>query len=104
MLRFLASRVFQALLTVFALTFVVFVIGRTTGNPADSLLSLDASPAEREAFIKREGLDQPVLTQFWVYATNAVRGDFGVSLRTRRPVVELVGPRLVNSLSLVTVA
>lgn len=104
MTRFLLSRLFQSFVTVLALSFLVFAIGRTTGNPADTLLSLDATAAEREAFIKREGLDQPLAYQFWVYVSNAAQGDFGVSLRTRRPVVELVGDRLVSSLTLVSVA
>ncbi len=103
MTRFMLSRVVQALLTVLVLTFVIFMIGRLTGNPADTMLPSDAPPAQREALIERMGLNQPVLQQYWLYISDFVRGDFGTSVRTGGPVIDLVFPRLVNSLALVSV-
>ena len=96
----LLVRVFQAILTLVAASFVVFSLARLTGSPADTMLPMDATPSEREALITRLGLDQPLSEQYWRYLKDAVRGDFGVSLRTKRPVTELVGDRLWNSLKL----
>ncbi|HET7690842.1 MAG TPA: ABC transporter permease [Nocardioidaceae bacterium] len=103
MTRFLLSRLVQAVLTVFVLTFVIFLIGRVTGNPADTMLPNDAPAAQRAALIERMGLDQPLLQQYWLYIGDFVRGDFGTSVRTGGPVVDIVFPRLVNSIALVSV-
>ena len=104
MLKFTLVRLFQALLTLLAASFVVFALARVTGSPADTMLPMDATPAEREAMIKRLGLDLPLVQQYWLYLKDALRGDFGVSLRTKRPVVELVQDRLFNSLKLASAA
>jgi peptide/nickel transport system permease protein len=64
------------------------------------MLPMDATPAERDALISRLGLNQPVVYQYWRYVQDALRGDFGLSLRTKRPVTELVFDRLGNSLKL----
>ena len=90
MIKFTLVRLFQALLTLLAASFVVFALARITGSPADTMLPMDATPVEREAMIQRLGLDLPLVQQYWLYLKDAVRGDFGVSLRTKRPVVELV--------------
>lgn len=96
MIKFTLVRLFQAVLTLLAASFVVFALARVTGSPADTMLPMDATPAEREAMIKRLGLDLPLVQQYWLYLQDAARGDFGVSLRTKRPVVELVQDRLFN--------
>lgn len=104
MLKFLLMRFFQAVLTLLAASFIVFALARLTGSPADTMLPMDATPAEREALITRLGLDQPLAYQYWLYLKDAIRGDFGASLRTRRPVTELVWDRLFNSLKLASAA
>jgi peptide/nickel transport system permease protein len=104
MTRFLAMRVVQALITLLVASFIVFALARLSGNPADILQSPESTPAERVAFIKRMGLDKPLVLQYWIYLKNALQGDFGVSLRTGRPVTELVFERLFNSLRLASAA
>jgi peptide/nickel transport system permease protein len=100
MLKFLISRLAQALATLILVSFVIFILGRITGSPVDTILPLDASDEDRSALIEELGLDRPVLYQYWIYVKGAIRGDFGTSLRTGRPVGELVFPRLWNSLRL----
>jgi peptide/nickel transport system permease protein len=104
MIKFTLVRLFQAILTLAAASFVVFALARLTGSPADTMLPMDATPAEREALIARLGLNLPITQQYWLYLRHAVRGDFGVSLRTKRPVTELVRDRLFNSVKLASVA
>ena len=48
-------------------SFVVFTLGRVTGNPVDTMLPIEASAKDREAFIARMGLDRPILVQYWIY-------------------------------------
>jgi peptide/nickel transport system permease protein len=104
MARFLLARIFQAALTLLASSFIVFALVRTSGNPVDMILPAEATPAERQAFIQRMGFDRPIPYQYAAFLRDAVRGDWGTSLRTRRPAVELVSERFVNSIKLATAA
>jgi peptide/nickel transport system permease protein len=104
MLRFAAARLAQALLTLVASSLLVFALVRTSGSPADLLLPAEASPAERQAFIRRMGFDRPLHHQYAAFLAHALRGDWGRSLRTGRPATELVGERFWNSLKLATAA
>lgn len=99
-MRVICLRLLRAAVTLLVASAVVFGLARLSGSPADVMLPVDANPAEREAFIRRMGLDRPILVQYGIYLKHAVTGDFGVSLRTGRPVTELVQSRLRNSIKL----
>jgi peptide/nickel transport system permease protein len=102
MLAVIASRLLQAFLTLLLTSIVVFVLARTSGNPVDLVLPPEATPAERQAFIERNGLDRPLPVQYAVFVTGALQGDFGTSIRTRQPAVDLVMQRLPRTLTLAT--
>ena len=65
--RFVCLRLIQAAATLVVASFVVFTLGRVTGNPVDTMLPIEASAKDREAFIARMGLDRPILLQYWIY-------------------------------------
>lgn len=102
MLRFLLRRLLQAALALLAVSAIVFLLSRVTGNPVDTLLPIDATPADRAELSESLGLNQPLLVQYGTFVSGAIRGDFGVSVRTGRPVTELVADRIVNSVILTT--
>jgi peptide/nickel transport system permease protein len=102
MLLVAASRLLQAILTLLLTSMIVFVLARTSGNPVDLVLPVEATAAERQAYIVRHGLDRPLPVQYGAFLAGALRGDFGVSLRTRRPAAELVFARLGRTLALAT--
>lgn len=102
MTAFLVRRVLQGLLTLFVVSVIVFSLARLTGNPADVLLPIDLTAADRQLFISSLGLDRPVLVQYGLYLQNAARGDFGASVRNRLPVTDLVADRVGNSILLAT--
>jgi peptide/nickel transport system permease protein len=104
MLRFVVARIGQALLTLLASSFIIFALVHTSGSPVDLILPSEATRAEREAMIRRLGLDRPLVHQYGVFLWNLIRGDAGKSLRTGRPAAELVKLRLANSLKLATAA
>jgi peptide/nickel transport system permease protein len=104
MLAFVAARVGQALFTLLASSMIVFALVRTSGSPVDLILPPDSTPAEREAMIRRLGLDRPLAYQYGAFLSSALQGDWGKSLRTGRPATELVKERLGNSLKLATAA
>jgi peptide/nickel transport system permease protein len=104
MVRFLSIRILQAFLTLLGTSVMIFALARVSGSPADVVLPAEATPAEREAYIKRMGLDRPLPYQYWLFLRDAAQGDWGTSIRTAKPATELVGERLGNSLKLATVS
>jgi peptide/nickel transport system permease protein len=101
MQRYIVQRLLQGLLLLFMVAAIVFFLGRFTGNPVDLMLPEDATEADRLALIETLGLDKPYHEQFIRFIRNIVRGDFGTSIRYRRPVTEIFFSRLPNTLKLV---
>ena len=101
MRRFIVQRLLQGVLLVFLVTTIVFFLGRLTGNPADMVLPEDATEEDRQEMIETLGLDGPLHTQFLIFIGNAVQGDLGLSIRYRRPAVDVFFSRLPNTLQIV---
>jgi len=100
MTRFIVTRVAQSLVVLAVLSVVVFLLARTTGDPLTLILPMSATDediANARAYL---GLDRPLLEQYLSFVGRAVQGDFGTSLRARRPVWELIEQRLPSSLKL----
>jgi peptide/nickel transport system permease protein len=99
-IRFVLSRVLQSLVALAILSVVVFILARATGDPLHLILPMSASE-EDYAYARRYlGLDRPYVEQYFSFVGKALTGDFGTSLRARRPVSELIRERLPNSLRL----
>jgi hypothetical protein len=77
------------------------MLTRLGGQDAAVLISGPNSTAEELDMIRAElGLDQPLLTQFWIYISNAVQGDLGISWINNRPVLTDLLVRLPVTLEL----
>lgn len=77
------------LATMLGLLFVTFVIGRVM--PIDPVISVVGERATKEVYetaYKAMGLDKPLVVQFWYYISDVLRGDFGESLLSARPVID----------------
>jgi peptide/nickel transport system permease protein len=98
--RYLVRRLLQAVLVVWLVTVIVFVIARLSGNPVDLLLPIDAPRSDRAALIHHFGLDRPWPVQYAKFVGNAVRGDFGRSTRFQAPAMRLVLDRLPATIEL----
>lgn len=96
----LLRRFARAFLTVFLLILFTFVALRATGDPAAALIGEDVAPEALADMRARWGLDQPVLTQFYVYVLNIARGDLGFSFMSQGPALDLILERLPHSLAL----
>lgn len=68
----------------FAMVFIV------PGDPASIALGPRATPELKALLVERMGLDQPVLVQLWRFFTNAVTGDLGYDVWSRRPVTGVI--------------
>lgn len=84
---------------VFASALTFFFVNLAPGGPA-SVMRFDVTAEQREALIKRMGLDKPVTQRYVDWATGALRGDLGTSLLTDEPVAQRIGERLPNTLTL----
>ena len=104
MIRFVVSRVLQSLVALAILSVVVFILARATGDPLQLILPMSATPEEYAEARHYLGLDRPYVEQYLSFVGRAVTGDFGNSLRARRPVIELIQERLPNSLRLAAFA
>ena len=104
MIRFVFSRLLQSLVALAILSVVVFILARATGDPLHLILPMSATQEEYAEARRYLGLDRPYVEQYLSFVGKAVRGDFGMSLRARRPVGELLRERLPNSVSLAVFA
>jgi peptide/nickel transport system permease protein len=99
-IRFLFQRtLLGALVIVFASALTFFFVNLAPGGPA-SVMRFDVTAEQREALIKRMGLDRPVEQRYVEWVGGAVRGDLGSSLLTDEPVTQRIGERLPNTLVL----
>jgi len=91
MSRFLLRRLLHALFVVWGAVTVIFVIVRLVpGDPAAVMLGPSASPQQLATLRERLGIDQPLVTQYVTYLLDALRLDFGDSLRLGIPAGEAV--------------
>lgn len=102
---FVAQRLLGAALTLLLATALVFsALLIVPGDPAETILGLEASPDALQALRHTLGLDRPPLQRYLEWLGNLVRGNLGTSIRYGRPVIELIGARLGLTLPLVFVA
>jgi peptide/nickel transport system permease protein len=92
--RWIVARLALALPTVLGVATIVFaLLHAVPGDPVDVLLGESAAPADRAALRAELGLDRPVAEQYVHWLAGLARGDLGHSLRSGRPVAELLAER-----------
>ena len=89
MLRYFIKRILLAIVTVFIIiTITFFAMNAIPGGPFASEKA--PSAAVKAVLEERYNLDKPVGTQFILYLNNILHGDFGVSLKTGRPIMAII--------------
>ena len=97
------SRIAASLATILAVSLLVFVLmGLMPGDPVDLLAAgnPNMTAADTAALRERYGLDRPILERYGNWLSSAATGDLGYSRLFGLPVLEVIGPRLINSLIL----
>lgn len=97
---FIIRRLFQSVVLVLAMSVLVFLGVYAIGNPADILITPDATPDERAALIAHFGLDKPLHEQYGRFLGNALRGDLGRSFKFNEPALGLIAERVPATLEL----
>jgi ABC-type dipeptide/oligopeptide/nickel transport system permease component len=101
MLRYILKRLAMLIPVLFGVTVVSFsLLQIVPGDPAVMLAGEDANPDFIEAIRKEYGFDQPLHVQYFRFISHAVQGDFGVSIRNREPVVNLLMQRFAFTVQL----
>jgi peptide/nickel transport system permease protein len=83
-----------------AVALLAFILFQYVGDPVMIMLGQEGTPAEREQLRQSLGLNDPVVVQFYHFLTNAIQGDFGLSLRQGQKVSLLLRERLPATLEL----
>nr|WP_311529749.1 glutathione ABC transporter permease GsiC [uncultured Ralstonia sp.] len=101
MLNYFIKRVLGVIPTLLIVAVLVFLfVHLLPGDPARLAAGPEADPATVELVRSDLGLDKPMHEQFVRFFANAARGEFGNSIRTKRPVSEEIGERFWPTLNL----
>ncbi len=99
MTKYILKRVFYSILTLFLLvTITFFMMHMLPGDPFSTGKAMD--PATMAALEAKYGLDKPLGEQFVIYVNNVLHGDLGVSLKTKRPVTDIIAESFPYSFEL----
>ncbi len=105
MLTYAIKRIALAFLILFVVMLAMYgMVFLVPGDPASVALGPRATPALKALLTERMGLDQPVLVQIWRFFSNAVQGDLGVDVWSKRPVLDQIAEAFPHTLILGLVA
>jgi ABC-type dipeptide/oligopeptide/nickel transport system permease component len=103
--KYFIKRLALTLPTLIGVSIIVFLlIHMIPGDPIDIMLGDRVTEASRLALVERLGLDQPLHVQYWNWFSSAIRGDFGISIRSNLPVIDEIMSRLPATVELTVVA
>lgn len=105
MLQYLLRRLGYTVLMLFGVVTVSFFLVRAIpGDPARVMLGQRADEATLQTLREQYGFNKPLYVQYWRYLERLAVGDFGRSIASNRPVLEIVLERLPATALLATVA
>jgi peptide/nickel transport system permease protein len=104
MVRYVASRLVQAFITILGISVLVFVLARLSGDATALLVPTNATHDQYVAIRASRGLDKPVFVQYWLFLKGALSGDFGRSFRYGDPALHVFWQRFPNTVVLALVA
>lgn len=97
---YVLSRLLRAAATLVIAVSLVFLFIRFSGDPAAALAPPDAPQEVIDQYARMLGLDQPLWRQYGNYMLGLLRGEFGYSLHTGRPVESIFADRLPYTVEL----
>ena len=97
-------RFIQTVVTLVILSMLIFGLVRISGDPAVLMISEDATEKDYKHMRAQLGLDKPLYVQYGIFIANAIKGDLGRAIRTKKPVIESIKDTLPNSIKLVGVS
>lgn len=104
MFGFVLRRVGHAVLVMWVVSVIAFLLSTLVGDPVASILGLNATPADQAALRLRLHLNDPLPLRYWHFLVGALHGNFGISYTAQRPVIALFAERLPATMELALVA
>jgi peptide/nickel transport system permease protein len=96
-----ARRLALGVVTLFVISLLIFgALELLPGDVAEAMLGQAATEETLAALRRQLGLDLPAWQRYLSWIGGVLQGDFGISLANRRPIAELIGTRLLNTLFL----
>ncbi len=103
MTRYIAGRLVETVMALAVMSFLIYgLIGLMPGDPIDIMVQADPNltPADAARLKALYGLDKPLVERYFNWLSAALAGDFGYSRVHNAPVLEVLAPRLGNTLLL----
>lgn len=101
MTHFIVTRIFSALIGLFGVICLVFLLIHVIpGDPVEVMLGESAQPTDKETLRHALGLDLPLHQQWWMYVQSLLHLDFGTSLFSGRAIANLLIERIPATLRL----
>jgi len=99
-LQFIAIKVFRALVTLWLVVTLAFLVLRLSGDPVEALVGDDAPIEVIEFYHQKYGLDRPLYQQYLSYFKNVLNGDLGITIQEERDALEVVLEAIPRTLQL----
>lgn len=102
---YIGKRLLVAIPTLLIISIFVFSLQKLLpGDPILAMAGEERDPAVMELLREKYRMNDPVVYQYFYWLGAVAQGDFGVSLRTNQPVLELIGEKLPVTLQLAVMA
>ncbi len=99
------KRLLGTIPVIFGVLLLTFVLVHSIpGDPVEVMLGESATSADREVLRQNLGLDEPLPIQFFQYVAKVAQGDLGVSIHSKKPIVDLLVERLPATMKLAALA
>ena len=90
MQRYLIRRLLLAIVTLFAVSLIIFVLSRSAGDPVSLLVDEYSTEEDIQRLREKLGTDKPYYQQYFIFLRDALQGDLGDSIHRKRPVTHVI--------------
>jgi len=105
MRNYIIRRLLQLIPVFLGITIILFlIIELSPGDASTNFIDPRMRPEQRAEIARRFGLEEPAPTRYFLWLTNMLRGDLGMSMRYQRPVTEILAPMIPTTMLLATLA
>ena len=100
MQKYLVRRLVLAIVTLLAVSLIIFILSRSAGDPVSLMLDEYSTQEDIDRMMAKLGTDKPYYEQYFIFLRDALRGDFGMSIKEGRPVTDVILERTPATLYL----
>lgn len=100
--EYIIKRVFQGILLVFVVSILIFLLMQLMpGNPVDLVAGPRVSEEKKAEIRIKWGFDKPIYQQYIIWAKNILKGNFGMSIRSKQSVSKILKQKIPYTIKLV---